>query len=169
MAMAAAYMQLAAEHGSGAAQYRLGLVQAVGLGVDANVTEGYKWLSLAAAAGGEEKDALLATALRDKLAARMTPAEVEAALVSHEAVLEAADVESLDELPDQAQAERRLERLVNEREGMGPVNLPQTAAGKLFAGIYALYAGLVFIVTAALLFTPVLHRMLHRFHWDEKL
>jgi len=53
--------------------------------------------------------------------------------------------------------------------GMGPVNLPQTAAGKLFAGIYALYAGLVFIVTAALLFTPVLHRMLHRFHWDEKL
>ena len=38
MAMAAAYMQLSAEHGSGAAQYRLGLVQAIGLGVDANVT-----------------------------------------------------------------------------------------------------------------------------------
>lgn len=53
--------------------------------------------------------------------------------------------------------------------GMGPVDLPQTAAGKLFEGLYALYAGLVFIVTAALLFTPVLHRMLHRFHWDEKL
>jgi hypothetical protein len=32
-----------------------------------------------------------------------------------------------------------------------------------------LHAGLVFIVTAALLFTPVPHRMLHRFHWDEKL
>lgn len=53
--------------------------------------------------------------------------------------------------------------------GMGPVNLPQTAAGKLFAGLYALYAGLVFIVTAALLFAPVLHRVLHRFHWDGKL
>jgi hypothetical protein len=53
--------------------------------------------------------------------------------------------------------------------GMGPVNMPQTAAGKLFAGCYALYAGIVFIVTAALLLTPVLHRMLHRFHWDEKL
>ena len=53
--------------------------------------------------------------------------------------------------------------------GMGPVNMPQTAAGKLFAGLYALYAGIVFIVTAALLLTPVLHRMLHRFHWDEKL
>ena len=53
--------------------------------------------------------------------------------------------------------------------GMGPVNLPQTAAGKLFAGIYALYAGLVFIVMAALLLGPVFHRVLHRFHWDDKL
>ena len=43
-----------------------------------------------------------------------------------------------------------------------------TAAGKLFAGLYALYAGLVFIVTAAVLFAPILHRVLHRFHWDEK-
>jgi uncharacterized membrane protein len=51
--------------------------------------------------------------------------------------------------------------------GMGPVNPPQTASGKLFAGCYALYAGLVFIVTAALVFTPVLHRVLHRFHWDD--
>jgi len=78
MAMAASYMQLAAEHGSTAAQYRLGLVQAAGLGVQANVTEGYKWLSLAAANGAEDKNAILATALRAKLAARMTPAEVEA-------------------------------------------------------------------------------------------
>jgi hypothetical protein len=52
--------------------------------------------------------------------------------------------------------------------GMGPVNPPQTVAGKLFAGLYALYAGLVFIVTAAVLFAPILHRVLHRFHWDEK-
>jgi hypothetical protein len=52
--------------------------------------------------------------------------------------------------------------------GMGPVNPPQTETGKLFAGLYALYAGLAFIVTAALLVTPVLHRLLHRFHWDEK-
>lgn len=52
--------------------------------------------------------------------------------------------------------------------GMGPVNPPQTQAGKLFAGLYALYAGLVFIVSAALVFTPVVHRVLHRFHWDEK-
>jgi len=52
--------------------------------------------------------------------------------------------------------------------GMGPVNPPLSEAGKLFAGLYALYAGLVFIVTAALLFTPLLHRLMHRFHWDDK-
>ena len=53
--------------------------------------------------------------------------------------------------------------------GMGPVDPPHSAAGKLFAGFYALYAGLVFLVTAALLFSPLLHRLLHRFHWDEKI
>ena len=52
--------------------------------------------------------------------------------------------------------------------GMGPVNPPLTAAGKLFAGIYALYAGLVFIVTAALVVTPILHRVLHRLHLNGK-
>ncbi|HSV53656.1 MAG TPA: hypothetical protein VLJ57_16185 [Burkholderiaceae bacterium] len=51
--------------------------------------------------------------------------------------------------------------------GMGPVNAPATAGGKLFAGVYALYAGLVFIVSAALIFTPVVHRLLHKFHWDK--
>jgi len=53
--------------------------------------------------------------------------------------------------------------------GMGPVDKPTTDTGKLFAGLYALYAGLVFIVTAALVFTPIVHRVIHRFHWDEDL
>lgn len=52
--------------------------------------------------------------------------------------------------------------------GMGPVNNPKTEMGKLFAGSYALYAGLVFIVTAALVFTPIIHRVLHQFHWDDE-
>ena len=52
--------------------------------------------------------------------------------------------------------------------GMGPVDVPKTDAGKLFAGVYALYAGLVFIVTAGLVVTPVLHRLLHHFHWSER-
>ncbi len=51
--------------------------------------------------------------------------------------------------------------------GMGPVNMPQTEAGKLFAGLYALYAGLVFLVAIALVFTPILHRILHKLHWDQ--
>lgn len=53
--------------------------------------------------------------------------------------------------------------------GMGPVNPPQSLAGKLFAGCYALYAGLVFIVAAALMFSPVLHRVLHFLHWEDEV
>lgn len=53
--------------------------------------------------------------------------------------------------------------------GMGPVDTPQTDNGRLFAGFYALYAGLIFIATATLIFTPIVHRLLHKFHWDEKL
>lgn len=52
--------------------------------------------------------------------------------------------------------------------GMGPVDAPKTEGGKVFAGLYALYAGLVFIVVAGLVFAPVLHRLLHKFHWDEE-
>jgi hypothetical protein len=51
--------------------------------------------------------------------------------------------------------------------GMGPVDAPRTPGGKLFAGVYALYAGLGFLVAAGLMFTPVVHRVLHKFHWEE--
>ena len=51
--------------------------------------------------------------------------------------------------------------------GMGPVNAPQTNGGKLFAGLYALYAGLVFLVSAALILTPIVHRVMHKFHWEQ--
>jgi len=51
--------------------------------------------------------------------------------------------------------------------GMGPVDAPRTDAGKLFAGLFALYAGLVFMVTAGLIFTPVVHRVMHKFHWEQ--
>ena len=50
--------------------------------------------------------------------------------------------------------------------GMGPVDDPKTNPGKLFAGFYALYAGLVFLVVAGLLLTPVVHRVLHLLHWE---
>jgi hypothetical protein len=52
--------------------------------------------------------------------------------------------------------------------GMGPMHAPVSPAGKLFAGCFALYAGLVFIVSAALLFTPLLHRVMHYFHWEGR-
>jgi hypothetical protein len=39
--------------------------------------------------------------------------------------------------------------------------------GGIFAGLYALYAGLVFLVAAGLVFAPVLHRLSHKFHWGE--
>ena len=52
--------------------------------------------------------------------------------------------------------------------GMGPVGpLPSTSA-KLFAGFFSLYSGLVFLVVAGLLLTPVFHRELHRFHVDDR-
>ena len=52
--------------------------------------------------------------------------------------------------------------------GMGPVDAPQTNAGKLFAGFFALYAGLVFIVATGIIFTPIVHRVLHKFHWEQE-
>lgn len=52
--------------------------------------------------------------------------------------------------------------------GEGPVAAPQTPAGKLFAGLYALYSGLVFLVAIALVLAPIVHRVLHKFHWDRE-
>lgn len=50
--------------------------------------------------------------------------------------------------------------------GMGPVgDLPNDSA-KIFASLYALYSGVVFLVLAGLILAPVFHRVLHRFHWE---
>jgi hypothetical protein len=51
--------------------------------------------------------------------------------------------------------------------GMGPVGVVQNRAGKIFAGLFSLYAGLVFLVVTALVLTPVFHHVLHRFHWEK--
>ena len=49
--------------------------------------------------------------------------------------------------------------------GMGPTGVdPATAAGKWFSIFFALYSGLVLIVTGAWIVTPVFHRVLHKFH-----
>jgi hypothetical protein len=51
--------------------------------------------------------------------------------------------------------------------GMGPVDDPKTDWGKLFAGTYALFAGLIVIVVTGIMLGPVVHRIMHRFHWEE--
>jgi hypothetical protein len=50
--------------------------------------------------------------------------------------------------------------------GMGPVSELHTARAKLFASFYALFSGVVFITSVAILLAPVVHRFLHRFHFE---
>jgi hypothetical protein len=50
--------------------------------------------------------------------------------------------------------------------GMGQVGDVQPTAGKLFSALFSLYAGLVFIVSLTTLAAPVMHRIIHKFHWD---
>lgn len=51
--------------------------------------------------------------------------------------------------------------------GMGPVNPIVTDGGKLFASFYSLFSGVVFLVVAGIMFGPIAHRVLHRFHADD--
>jgi len=48
--------------------------------------------------------------------------------------------------------------------GMGPVDHLDTAAGKIFSALYALFSGIAFLTFVAVLFTPAYHRFLHKFH-----
>lgn len=52
--------------------------------------------------------------------------------------------------------------------GMGPVDILRSDAGKVFASAYALFSGIVFLVTAGILIAPAAHRILHRLHFDER-
>lgn len=52
--------------------------------------------------------------------------------------------------------------------GMGPVNPLKTSAAKVFASIYALFSGVVFIALMGIILSPLVHRMLHKFHLDDK-
>jgi hypothetical protein len=51
--------------------------------------------------------------------------------------------------------------------GMGPVGEVRSSAAKVFAGVFALYSGLVFLLVTALVLQPVFHHVLHRFHWEQ--
>lgn len=51
--------------------------------------------------------------------------------------------------------------------GMGPVSPLATDGGKIFAGLYAIFCGLLIFAVAGLVLAPVFHRVLHRFHVDD--
>ncbi len=47
--------------------------------------------------------------------------------------------------------------------GMGPVDPVKTVNGKLFAGTYALFSGIVFLIVIAIIIAPLFHRFFHKF------
>ena len=51
--------------------------------------------------------------------------------------------------------------------GMGPVADVKSTGGKIFDGIYALFCGVILLASTGLLFAPVIHRLLHRFHIED--
>lgn len=50
--------------------------------------------------------------------------------------------------------------------GMGPVDVMATDISKLFSGFYAIFSGVVFLASMAVIAAPIIHRFLHRFHLD---
>ena len=52
--------------------------------------------------------------------------------------------------------------------GMGPVDPMPSSAAKLFASAYALFSGLMFIGVASVLVAPFMHRLIHRFHLQDR-
>ena len=51
--------------------------------------------------------------------------------------------------------------------GMGPLAAPETTGAKIFSGFYALYSGLMLVMSAGVIFAPLVHRFLHKLHADE--
>ena len=51
--------------------------------------------------------------------------------------------------------------------GMGPLAAPETTAAKIFSGCYAIYSGLMLVMSAGVVFAPLVHRFLHKLHADE--
>lgn len=51
--------------------------------------------------------------------------------------------------------------------GMGPMAVPETTNAKIFSGCYAIYSGLMLVMSAGVVFAPLVHRFLHKLHADE--
>lgn len=52
--------------------------------------------------------------------------------------------------------------------GMGPVDRMETSSAKLFAALYALFSGLVFVGLMGIVLAPWVHRLLHWTHIEDR-
>ena len=52
--------------------------------------------------------------------------------------------------------------------GMGPMGELKTTAGKIFAGSYAIFSGLLLIIATGFVLAPIFHRVLHHFHVESQ-
>lgn len=50
--------------------------------------------------------------------------------------------------------------------GMGPVEPLHSVNGKIFAGSYAIFSGVIFLVGMAIIWAPVFHRFFHKIHLE---
>jgi len=50
---------------------------------------------------------------------------------------------------------------------MGPIGVLHSTAGKLFAGFYAIFSGLIIVIATGFVLAPIFHRVLHRFHVES--
>jgi|SRR5690554_6284344 len=51
--------------------------------------------------------------------------------------------------------------------GMGVTHVPDHTIGQIFTGIYAILASFTFVLVSAIIYAPLLHRLLHAFHLRE--
>ena len=51
--------------------------------------------------------------------------------------------------------------------GMGPVDHLDRSGAKLFAAVYALFSGLVFVAVMGIILGPWVHRLFHWMHLEE--
>jgi hypothetical protein len=51
--------------------------------------------------------------------------------------------------------------------GMGPVDRLETDTAKIFASIYSIFSGVIFLTTVAVFLSPLVHRLLHLLHVEN--
>lgn len=52
--------------------------------------------------------------------------------------------------------------------GMGPIDPIKNAPAKWFASFYAIFSGIVFLTTVAVILSPIFHRLLHKLHLGDE-